>query len=285
MHLKEPTTFEEQIALIKQKGFLISNDQEKECIEFLQKTNYYRLSAYFLPFRRKNGEFIPNISFSRIQRIYEFDSLLRGLIFSIIEDIEVNLRTQLAYYIAHKYCALGYLCSGMFSDKHNKEKFDDKIKSCIEENERSLVVKHHKESYHGKFPIWVIIEFFSMGMLSYLYKDMKTGDKKAIASNRGTVPKLLESWLRCLTVLRNMCAHYSRLYYWRFPVLPATPKNCTFDVDRKLFTQLMVLKYLYPSPRKWDYKFIIPLKATIEQYEKEISLKHVGFPDDWEKIL
>ena len=30
-----------------------------------------------------------------------------------------------------------------------------------------------QEKYDGKFPIWVIIEFFSMGMLSYFYVFMR----------------------------------------------------------------------------------------------------------------
>ena len=107
--LKEPKIFEEQLTLIRGKGFIIPEGKEQNCIEFLQKTNYYRLSAYFLPFRKKDGTFFPNIKFSRIQRIYDFDSQLRALIFGIIEDIEVYFRTQIAYYAAHKYGTLGYL--------------------------------------------------------------------------------------------------------------------------------------------------------------------------------
>ena len=38
-----------------------------------------------------------------------------------------------------------------------------------------------KEKYDGKFPIWLIIEFFSMGMLSYFYEDLQSGDQKYIA--------------------------------------------------------------------------------------------------------
>ena len=72
--LKEPKIFEEQLTLIRGKGFIIPEGKEQDCIEFLQKTNYYRLSAYFLPFRKKDGTFFPDIKFSRIQRIYEFDS-------------------------------------------------------------------------------------------------------------------------------------------------------------------------------------------------------------------
>ena len=34
-----------------------------------------------------------------------------------------------------------------------------------------------------------------------------------------------------------------------------------------------------------DTKFIAALKALIEGYEKDISLKHIGFPDDWEERI
>lgn len=285
MQIKEATTFEEQIKLIKEKGFVIEQTEEKECIQFLKRANYYRVSAYFLPFRKKDGQYFPNVTFSSIQKIYEFDSRLRGLIFSIIEDIEINLRTRLSYFVAHKYGPLGYLSHNTFSDKHNSDKFEEKLSLCIEENSSTLVVKHHNANYNGQFPIWVIIEFFSIGMLSYFYRDMLTEDKKTIAAELGTVPKLLESWLRCLTDLRNRCAHYSRLYYWIFPAMPAVPKSSKIRADRKLFTQLLVLRYLYPMPEKWDSRFVIPLKALIEEYSSAISLKHIGFPKDWELIL
>lgn len=173
----------------------------------------------------------------------------------------------------------------MFSDRHNTAKFDEKVRLCIDENSSTLVVKHHKVNYNGQFPIWVMIEFFSIGMLSYFYKDMLAEDKKAVAAKMSTVPKLLESWLRCLTDLRNKCAHYSRLYYWIFPAIPAIPKSSAIHTDRKLFTQLLVLKYLYPVPEKWGSRFVIPLKALIEEYDNDISLKHIGFPKNWEFLL
>lgn len=284
MELKGPKTYEEQVKLIKAKGFVIPD--EKECIEFLKKANYYRLSAYFLPYRKKNGTFFEGISFSRIQRIYEFDSRIRSLIFETIEDIELYLRTQLAYYNAHKYGALGYLGKEMYSDRHNEQKFLQKIDGCIEENRNTLVVKHHKEKYDGKFPLWVIIEFFSVGMLSYFYNDMKTEDKKKFATDiYNTGAKQLESWLRCLTDFRNRCAHYSRVYFWLFPAIPKMPKGYDYQADRKIFTQLLMLKFLYTDKKKWNSKFVPGLKALIEEYKTEISLSHIGFPIDWEERI
>ncbi|WP_419041775.1 Abi family protein [Holdemanella porci] len=55
---------------------------------------------------------------------------------------------------------------------------------------------------YSQFPIWVIIEFFSMGMLSYLYADLKSADQKMIAKKSyHTSSVCLKSWLRCLTDL------------------------------------------------------------------------------------
>lgn len=147
---------------------------------FLKQANYYRLSAYFLPFRNADGTYFENINFNRIKRIYEFDGRIRNLIFECIETIELYLRTQLAYYCGHAYGALGYLNPDIYNERHNDDKFKRLLDICIEENKMTLVVQHHKKKYSGQFPIWVIIEFFSMGMLSYLYADLKSVDQKKL---------------------------------------------------------------------------------------------------------
>lgn len=75
--MKQAKTFDEQVDIIKNKGFII--EDKEDCKNFLQQANYYRLSAYFLPFKRKDGTYESNISFHQIQRIYEFDSRLRAI--------------------------------------------------------------------------------------------------------------------------------------------------------------------------------------------------------------
>ncbi|MBS6580742.1 MAG: Abi family protein, partial [Clostridiales bacterium] len=143
----------------------------------------------------------------------------------IIEQIEFYLRTQISYRLSFEHGALGYLNAITFNFHHNDEIFKEKIAACIADNKLTLVVKHHNQKYGGKFPLWVIIEFFSMGTLSYLYADLLTPDKKQIAATSfNTSADCLQSWLRCLTDLRNRCAHYSRLYYWIFSAVPKTPQ-------------------------------------------------------------
>lgn len=284
LKVKNPITYDEQVERISEKGFII--EDVKSCKGFLRQANYYRLLAYYLPFKKKDGTYMKGIPFKRIQRIYEFDSHLRSLLSQIIEQIEFYLRTQLSYYISFAYGALGYLEPSTFNTHHNDVVFKEKIAACIDDNKRTLVVKHHIQKYGGKFPMWVIIEFFSMGMLSYLYADLLTPDKKKIAADAfSTSADCLQSWLRCATDLRNRCAHYSRLYYWIFSAIPKTPQNAPYEFDRKLFSQILMLKYLYPDKLKWNNEISTAIEALVEEYLPDISLKHIGFPENWKELL
>ena len=83
--------------------------------------------------------------------------------------------------------------------------------------------------------------------LSLIHIYLQSGDQKYLAKELyGTSVACLKSWLRCITDLRNRCAHYSRLYYWSFPALPKMPRELETSPNRKLFSQILVLKLLYP---------------------------------------
>lgn len=285
MELKKPTTFDEQVELLQKKKIIVAD--KASCRDFLSKTNYYRLSGYCLPFIRKgeNQCFI-EIDFCRIRNIYAFDTELRNLISFIIEKIEVYLRTQFAYYHAHTYGAEGYLKESSFNKKHNHLTYLKHVFSCISENSNTLIVKHHNKQYNGHFPIWTIIDFFSIGMLSYFYRGMKNNDKTQIAKNTyGINYQTMDSWLRCLTDLRNRCAHYSRLYYWVFPAIPKMPSGEKYIPTRRLFAQILMLKFMYPDKQRWNDEFLKPLIRLISKYKTDISLKHIDFPYRWKSIL
>lgn len=240
MDVKPFFSYEQQIEELQHKGIILDYI---DCLNFLKKVNYYRFSAYLLPYKGKTL----GLEFSRIKKIYEFDSKLRVLVIPIIiEIIEAKFRSRLAYLFSEKYGAEGYLDSDNFSTKHSHEVFLSQIEKCINDNRQSVVIKHHKEKYEGHYPLWVIIEFFTMGMLSYFYSDMKRGDKKHLVKEMGfsRSDQEIESWLRCLTILRNKCAHYSRLYYSVFPSIPMFKEGLDKERERTLYPQLLMLKYL-----------------------------------------
>ena len=140
--------------------------------------------------------------------------------------------------------------------------------------------------YNGDFPIWVLMELFTFGMLSYFYADLALSDQKRLASDLfGTVPKNVKSWLYCCTVLRNICAHYGRLYYRVFTAIPANLPQVDKSAERKLFAAIMALRELYPAADKWNNEILPSIAALIEQYIEVIDLNHIGFPEDWDTIM
>ena len=95
----------------------------------------------------------------------------------------------------------------------------------------------------------------------------------------------MRSWLKSLTILRNFCAHYSRLYDANLPGVPRTPKGFAIQLGNKVFDYIVVLKLLYCDNIGWKNSFSTGLCAIIEKYRDLIELERIGFPPDWEKII
>ena len=283
--LKTPTTYQEQISIMTSRGIIISDPAK--CEDFLSHVNYYRLSGYIYPFLDHTIDKCRTpIDFSVISDLYAFDAAMRSLIFSTIEVIEIYNRNQFSYYSAHSYGADGYMLPEYYNSKHDHQKFLSRINGCIRDNKNAPAVRHHMRVYGGKFPIWVIIDYFSLGMMSYFYSDMLNADKAKLAQNMYSVNyQTLSSWLRCLTDLRNRCAHYSRLFNWKFPSTPRMPQDDNFTPDRSLFTQLYMLKLMYPYPDRWNDSFVNPLDSILCEHNFALVMEHVGIPQNWKTIL
>ncbi|MCR4925695.1 MAG: Abi family protein [Clostridiales bacterium] len=200
--IKPALTFEEQLKKIEERGCIIAD--ENWATDVLKQINYYRLTAYFLPYKDHNEKCLEGTTFNNVYQTYEFDRKLRHLLYSAIEEIEIMLRAQLSYYHAHKYGALGYEREENFNKHHNHEVFMRKIQEDINRNKNKPAVRHHIDSYGGKFPVWVIIELFTVSQLSFFYSDMQRVDMKKIAKELyNTTDKNLSNWLKCFTELRN----------------------------------------------------------------------------------
>lgn len=281
--VKKVTTYDEQLTILQDRGTLVSD--EVFCKEKLAEINYYRLTAYFLPFRQQDGTYIEGTSFHTVYRLYEFDRKLRSILFSAVEEIEVYLRAKFAYFHAHKYGPLGYMDPETFSGKHEPDKFLETFEREIKNNSRVLFVQHHIEQYDGQFPVWVAVELFTMGMISRFYADLKTPDQKKLAKTLySTSPRNMVSWLRCITDLRNICAHYGRLYYRVFSACPAG-----FEISeaakRRLWGVFLAVRMLYSGRDKWNSEILPAISALFEEYHSEINLYHIAFPEDWGEQL
>lgn len=281
MYPKPPLKYEEQLEKLKKRGCIINDD--KKCISILKSINYYRLSAYFLPFKLDNGNYKEGLSFERVFSIYEFDRKLHGILFNALEETEIFLRSKIAYFHAHKYGALGYMDKANFSVKAElHENFIENFKREIDKNKNILFVKHHIYKYGGEFPIWAASEMFTFGMLSKFFANMTWQDRENLSNDiYKTNPKFVGSWLRCCTDLRNICAHYGRLYFRTFSAAPSGIDNLEEKSKRKLFGAILSLKKLYPFKDKWDNGTLKKLMSLVDEHKSDIDLEHIGFSYNW----
>ena len=136
-------------------------------------------------------------------------------------------------------------------------------------------MKHHMIKYEGHFPIWVAVELFTFGNLSSLYSIMKNEDQQAIADLYHTNRKHLGSWILALVEIRNICAHYSRLY------------NMPLKQSPYLYSENQ--KYRRGSINKNNSELWRAFEKNIEllfdEYSDVIRLSFIGFPREWKSVL
>lgn len=277
--IKKPTTFEEQVQILKSRNLLIENEDNAKHI--LSSVNYYNITGYGYTF--KDNDVYNNISFEKLYRIYLFDKRIKSIILYATEIIEHNLRAKLAYTIAHNHGALGYEDVNNFKEIKEHQILMDKFHKAIRKNSKLEFVKHHKENYGGKFPVWVAVELFTLGMILNCYKNINRTTRKNIAEMFGTGPIQLESWIDCILYLRNMAAHYMRLYRVN---IQKTPKRCNkncpdFIPKNKVYDIIYIMKFLMPDPKEWNSYIIPSLKTIWTEYQPDVMFKDYGFSDNW----
>jgi abortive infection bacteriophage resistance protein len=101
--LKPAATIDEQLDILISRGLTIQN--YKKAHQVLSEVNYYRLSAYYLPFQKdkKQHLFYSNATFEKIVRLYQFDKALRNIVMPVVESAEVLARMRITYHLVTKY--------------------------------------------------------------------------------------------------------------------------------------------------------------------------------------
>jgi abortive infection bacteriophage resistance protein len=276
-----PMTVDEQIANLREKGVIIENEDYAR--SFLNDVSYFRLiKAYSLGLKVKNGNYNDNVRFEDIVNLYLFNSNFRQQLFVQIEKVEVNLRCRLSNYFCEKYGVLGYGDVSNFSTPSYHDNFLDEIQREISRNAKAPFVKNFRDNYDGgKIPLYALVELFSFGTLSKFYKNMKNEDKKAVATLYGVSYTYFESWIESMAYVRNICAHYGRLYNAKLSKTPRLYKQhteCGIS-NFRIFATLLTLKYLLPNDRHWS-DFIQTIEILIEKYPS-VNLRLIGFPQNW----
>ncbi len=292
MELKAPLSLDGQIEKLKSHGMIITDDNRVKNI--LSRINYYRFTGYALQFRKSinNSDYVDGLTFEKVYKIYQFDERIRDILRRYIEIAEVFYRAQISY---------GF-CMGKCLDAPHDQHYDEKnyykkeeFKEIIVHLEKdkgyykdSLIVKHHRDKYDDKMPLWVMVELLSFSDISKLFSCMYYSEQNNIANALGISAATLENHLHCLSVLRNKCAHAARLYNTKF--YPAARFNSQFlrsHSDFKndtLFAYVLILIKRLPETG-FKQALINDIYAIIEEYKDDITLSCIGFQKNYYELL
>lgn len=286
VRIKPFKTYEEQLALLKQRGMRIPDD--KKAIEILRTDNYYRISGYWLTMLKKNPDgsesFYPGTSFDDVIDLYRFDTELRNVIMAATITVETNLKAFVAYYHGQKYGPCGYMNNDTSEDVWNHAQFVNALSTDLKRRKEELFVIHHKEKMGGVYPIWVATELCSFDQISKFYRNMLPADRSAIAKTYYGIPsrEYIESWLHCAVVARNMAAHGARFYNKpSFKPAVMLPKHFS-QYANSLFGYLYAIFQLLPCGEK--NVFLNSVGQVIEKHPF-VLIKHLGLPNNWKTLI
>ncbi len=274
-----------QIENLKSIGLIIDNEIYAKKI--LDDISYFRLvKAFSLGLKNKNSNYYNGVSFEKIVQLYLFNSNFRQLIFPQIEIIEINLRCRISNYFSTKYGVLGYKKAVNFVDPKYHRSFMDDINIEIDRNLKAPFIKNFRSNYiDGDIPLYALVELFSFGTLSKFFKNMKNEDKKAVASKFNVGYTYFESWIESIAFVRNICAHYGRIYNTKLaktPILYKQYSNIGIGNNR-IFGVLLCMKWLVKKDSHWVI-FLQTLESLIEKYDG-VDISTMGFPINWREVL
>jgi abortive infection bacteriophage resistance protein len=225
-YTKPSLTIEQQLELLKTRGLIIDDNDGAKNV--LNQINYYRLSAYCLPFETQRDVFKAGVKFEHIRELYEFDRCLRFLIDEALEVVEISFRAKVAFSLSHTYGPFVHEKSEIFNTNKwfNHEMWLDKVHEEIERSKETFV-QQYKYTYNGfpRIPIWMAVEVMSFGSISKMFQNLPKKDQIQISRQYNLNHRVLSSWLHTLSYIRNTCAHHSRLWNKNLSIAMELPNN------------------------------------------------------------
>ncbi|KRG77779.1 abortive phage resistance protein [Stenotrophomonas ginsengisoli] len=311
--------FEEQLELLTARGMSVSDDAWAAA--WLQRAGYYRLSAYWYPFRVfrmeqdattkalrsvRTDEFMPGTAFSDAVDLYLFDRKLRVLLADALERIEVSLRVEVAYRLG-RIDTFAHLHEDSFHPSFRERRdgrsgmsvfaaWQQKHQGLVDRSKEDFV-KHYRQKHGPDMPIWVAIEVWDFGAVSQLLAMMKVADQEAIATRYGIGDwKAFASWVRALSYLRNLVAHHSRVWNRNMvsePKMPAlqAPAWCAAfagkpDLLAKPFVYLAIVRHMVDvicPGSQWRNRLADHLQTfPVQASQRKQSIAAMGVPNGWE---
>ena len=286
--VKPARSYEEQARRLMEAHGLEIGDID-HARDILSTVNYYRLTTYGKHLRRDDDpeRFVPGVSLDTLYGLYCFDMGLRHALLPVLEFFEVQLRARLSYRLAMAHGSTGYTDAACFRQDRQSlglhKSLMNKFGIEVRRQDDLPFVRHHQTKYGGRFPIWVAVELFSFGMLAQLFDIMIEEDQWAVSREYRMEPEALAALIHAAVDVRNVCAHYGRLYNQTFSDQPILPPEYAQVAGDGVFPTLLALR-LATGSHPVHAQMADRVAALFAQYPQAEPAR-CGFPANWEEVL
>lgn len=268
-------TLDQQAELLISRGLLGDKEEIKKR---LASVGYYRLSAYWYPYRqwdesgKRISQLLPGTSISQVWNHYVFDRRLRLLLFDAIERIEIAIRSRLAYRLAEATGPFGY---GQLLSESSLKRV--KINDHFRKNH--TFVEHFSQKYRGDMlPVWMVVGLMEFGTLTELLHASGPDIKKAVSADIGVSPAVFLSWCEHLRVVRNACAHHARVWNNIWGVSPKIPRT-----EREWRMQYADKAHKWINDRNSPEVSFVRNKTGVSLMICRIIMRKVAKTSEWKK--
>lgn len=293
--MKEYKTFNQQLVILRNRGLIVPTNGKPK--RFLEQENYYNIINGYKDLFLQKGEdnqplapekFLENSHFDELKSLFYLDRELRIIFLKYILIFENSFKTVLSHEFSKKYPkANSYLEISNYVDDNPKKVLNQisiLTKTIHDKVGREGAIKHYIEE-HGSVPLWVLVNYLTIGNLAHLYDILKDSDKNTIAKyysdkyvkqydvQQGPrmTSEYLQSALKIINLVRNQCAHDERLYNSDFKEIKVSGIANYYDLknynNRKIIVVILYLKILL---NKSDFKkFYTEINKTFKNYKDE----------------
>ena len=277
--MKPFKNLDQQLKILEDRNLKFNN--KKEAKQYLLEYNYYNVvnaySKFFI--NSDTNKYYDDVYFDDILEIHHFDKVVKTVIFEGIIEAERHFKSILAYcYCRHfKDDLYPYLDIKTYGSKdiikvsRQISNFANTL-NYYKEKKNNNSIKHYYK-VHSVVPFWVLVDYLTLGEVTYFYKLLPDKIKNDVAKELAKFVKdnlstnsikdihfnVIQKGLENLTELRNITAHNNKM-------LETTLKNdLPFYAD--IHTPLNILN---SDNRQSIYNSILYLKFFINynQYEK-----------------
>lgn len=299
--------YTDQINNLINNKHLIIND-----IDFANSTLhdvcYYSLIDGYkgLFYNLTNNSYETGTKFEDIVSLYQFDAVLRSLVFKYICIIEQKMRSCISYSFCETYSEnqSAYLNTSNYDYiPKNKNAINQLIKILdyqANKNTEHKYVVYQRNTYKN-VPLWVLMQTLTLGQTSKMFSILPNNIQVKISSNYQHInEKELSQFLKVITNFRNICAHNSRLYSFKSGYeIPNTTIHKKMNIPlkgnhyicgkRDLFALVIAFRYLlkpsdFVSFKKELTLLINTFSKNTSASKKDKLLVSMGFPSNWNNI-